>query len=127
MATNSKDPSLISLLLRFGKQRLSLNADFLLGWCCTIELLQLTTWLKRIGTAILFAPFASVSKKLLSTSYCSATLQKLYETCFNLTMVFLVVTLLNKGGPIEWVHYLISAYSKPEQKNKLGMLFMFWW
>jgi hypothetical protein len=35
--------------------------------------------------------------------------------------------LLARGGPIDWIHYLLSAYDNREQKCKLGLLFTFWW
>jgi hypothetical protein len=35
--------------------------------------------------------------------------------------------LSTRGGPLEWARYLLLTGNKKERKNKLGILFFFWW
>jgi hypothetical protein len=65
----------------------------------------------------------TVQHILLQCNYAEA-LWNIFQTLYGFPSY---ATLISKGGPIEWVHHLISAYSKKEHKMKLGLLFMFWW
>jgi hypothetical protein len=35
--------------------------------------------------------------------------------------------MISNGGPIEWVRYLNKIGTKEEKKQRLGILFSFWW
>jgi hypothetical protein len=57
-------------------------------------------------------------------SFNAEALWNLFQTKFDMPSYG---TLLAKGGPIEWVQFLITFCNAQEQKYKLGLFFMFWW
>jgi hypothetical protein len=69
------------------------------------------------------APFACVSLRQRHTSQ-NAIVWNNVATKFLLPGYNVMIS---NGGPIEWVRYLNKIGTKEEKKQRLGILFSFWW